>query len=342
MTKSRSLKQVAVSNFKNKKILLLGAGFMGREYCKTLHHLGFSEVTVICNSLKSANLIRADFGFIAFDGGYQKNHSHISKKFDLTILSLPIPMLLKGLETLILLGHKKILVEKPVALSSKKLSTFIKKHLSSKKSLVKTAFNRMAYPAFLELKRRVAQDKGITSCSYTFTEWPHAIDFSKNNQDVYYKWGLSNSLHVISLAHALIGLPKKWSCYRSRSLKWHPSGAVFTGSGVTKKNIPFSYHADWLSAGRWSLTVMTRKHAYRLMPLEELYICKKKNTVWEPVNYTKETSGIKEGISEEIISMLEPNSLKEIKLPDLKRTLAYVKVAEKIFGYEKDKKAKCQ
>jgi len=58
-------------------------------------------------------------------------------------------------------------------------------------------------------------------------------------------------------------------------LDWHPSGAVFAGSGVTTGGTPFSYHADWDAPGRWGLEFCTRQHKLILRPMEKLQVMRK-------------------------------------------------------------------
>ena len=126
------------------------------------------------------------------------------------------------------------------------------------------AYNRVAYPSFLEAYARASHEGGITSCTYTFTEmikqdWPERF-----KPDELARWGIANSLHVMSMAHALIGLPQSWTGHQCGALPWHPAGSVFVGSGISKLGIPFSYHADWGSTGRWSVEVHTAVSSYRL------------------------------------------------------------------------------
>ena len=47
--------------------------------------------------------------------------------------------------------------------------------------------------------------------------------------------------------------------------------------------IPFSYHANWESAGRWNIEIMTKKGKYRLSPLEELHFCKLGEISWKKI-----------------------------------------------------------
>jgi len=312
--------------------LLLGAGIMGKEYCRALKKMEIGNVTVICMTKETAKKIRTDFGFDTYSGGYRQQLSKNNKPYDLAIICLPIIHLLEALEHLISYEQKNILVEKPAALSASLLKKFIHKNQKIKKISVKVAFNRLFYSSYLELKRRAEKEGGIISCHYTFTEWVNTINYSSYNPEVLKRWGICNSIHVISLAHDLIGLPKEWNFYKRNSLSWHPSGAVFSGSGITNKKILFSYHANWLSSGRWSIEAMTRQSAYRLMPLENLYQSEKGTNKWTKIETIEEQNKIKSGLPEMIIYMFNQKNSKN-QLPDLYQTNQYLKISEKIFGY---------
>jgi hypothetical protein len=75
----------------------------------------------------------------------------------------------------------------------------------------------------------------------------------------------------------LIGEPKKINPQIGGKSKilWHPTGSIFIGSGISHNNIPFSYHSNWLSSGRWSIEILTKNHRLLLKPMEELKIQKK-------------------------------------------------------------------
>jgi len=135
------------------------------------------------------------------------------------------------------------------------------------------------------------------------------------------------------MAHDLIGLPKEMQPYRFGKLKWHPSGDRFVGAGVTQENIPFSYHADWQSAGRWVIEVMTPQNAYRLIPLEQLYQCRKGSFNWELVETTSAFPELKQGIAEQTAIMLCPEMEQVIPLVTIDEAVEYTKLAEQIFRY---------
>jgi len=47
------------------------------------------------------------------------------------------------------------------------------------------------------------------------------------------------------MAMELIGMPKDISIHQFGKLDWYPSGSVFVGNGISRNDMPFSYHADW-------------------------------------------------------------------------------------------------
>ena len=102
----------------------------------------------------------------------------------------------------------------------------------------------------------------------------------------------------------LIGMPKTLTSYQSGSLNWHPSGSIFVGSGISENDIPFSYNADWESAGRWGIEVKTKENTYRLIPLEGLFVCHKKSVEWKEILLDISYPDIKREIAEEIAAML--------------------------------------
>lgn len=314
-------------NFENKSVLIIGAGNIANQYAIALSNMKIKDVTIISKSQESANKMNGKFGFQTISGGYEKNLP-LLKKMDLVIVATHVSLLLSATESALESGQTNILVEKPVSIYSKNLFDFVKR---VKTHNVRVAYNRMVYPNFILLKQLVENEGGITSCHFTFTEWLNTIDFQTNPSEVYSRWGVSNSLHVISMAMELIGMPKELSPYKFGKLDWHPTGSIFVGSGITEKNIPFSYHANWESAGRWGMEVMTKENAYRLIPLEGLYVCKKNTTDWLKMPFKIAYPNVKQGLAEEIALMLN-DDMKQ-NLVSLEKAAKFVKIAEEIFGY---------
>jgi len=314
--------------FDDKSILIIGSGRMARQYANTLSQLNVNDVSIISRVEDKVKKLCKEFSFKPYWGPYENEISKI-KKVDLVIVATPIHTLIP-LTKLLLQNHQdNILIEKPGSLYSSELLS-LNQVLKDQK--VRVAYNRLVYPNFHKLKKIIQQEE-ITSCNFTFTELVNTIDFKKEKKDAYQRWGISNSLHIISMAFELIGIPKEFSFYQSEKLEWHPTGSIFVGSGYTEKNIPFSYHADWNSAGRWGIEIMTRKNAYRLISLEELYVCPIGFFQWTKVPFKIAFPNVKQGIAEEIAVMLT-DGLQNIDLVSLEKAASFNKIAEKIFGYK--------
>lgn len=327
----KTLLSIKGKDFSDKKVLIIGAGWMAEQYCIALTQMGIRNVCIVSRSEKSVRTCCAKFGFQPHYGGYEKCLPDTGT-FDLVIVATPVHELKPAAMRAVECGNKNILVEKPASLYSGELFEWAKQS-NEQNVRIRIAYNRLVYPNLWKLKELVQSEGGITSCRYTFTELVHTINFDKDKSDVYERWGIANSLHVISMAHDLIGLPKEIRPYQFGKLDWHPSGDRFVGAGVTEKNIPFSYHADWSSAGRWGIEIMTHQNAYRLIPLEQLYRCKKGTFNWELIKTNVAFPQVKQGVLEEIAIILHSELETRIPLVTLSKAAVYTKLAENIFGY---------
>lgn len=324
----RYISNLKPKNLQKKSILIIGSGYMAEQYSNALSKIGITDVTILGNQKNKVDKISKKYNFTPIYGGFKKHLPKINVK-DLVIIATPIPLLISATKLALKTGQKNILIEKPGDLYFNSLRSLEKE---SKYKKIRLGYNRLCYPSFYKLSELVKNDGGITSCHFTFTEWIHKINLNAYSKPVLSRWGISNSLHVISMAMKLIGMPKTIHCYQKGHLTWHKSGSIFVGSGISDKNIPFSYHSNWNSSGRWGIEIMTKKNSYRLMPLEQVFKCKKGYTNWESISLKKSFPTVKEGIAEEIFSMLDINP--KIDLVTLSEGSSYIKLAEKIFNYK--------
>ncbi len=251
-------------------VLLIGAGYMGIEFAKVLKALG-KEFIVVGRGKKSALEFEKEIGVKVFEGGIEKYLKENPKVLSTAIVAISEEQL--GSATISLLKHgvKKILAEKPGG------STFqeIKKvaDLTKKKGAkVYLGYNRRFYASVEKAREIIRKDGGVLSLYFDFTEAVHKIVPLVRAPGVKENWFLHNSTHVIDMAFYLAGLPKKINSQVAGSLSWHPAGAIFTGSGILQNNALFSYHANWKSAGRWAIEIMTKNRKLFFKPLENLQI----------------------------------------------------------------------
>lgn len=320
-------------NFNDKSILIIGSGYIAYQYAVSLSKLKVKNVTILGNTEESLQKFKPFSNFKIIPGGYENNLSQI-KTQDLVVIATPIPLLVKATNLAIQNGQTRILIEKPGSVFKEDL-TSIESIIKEQK--VKVAYNRLFYPSFHKLKLLTENEGGITSCKFDFTEWTHTIEFEKYDNTVYERWGISNSLHVISMAIELVGIPKKISTYQTGKLKWHPSGSIFVGSGISRNEIPFSYHANWNGGGRWGIEVVTKESVYRLSPLEKLYALAKGSTEWREIPITNAFPETKAGITEELAVMLNDSLGNNVGTVSLQRAIEYITIAELIFGYSSKK-----
>ncbi|MFX0204494.1 MAG: Gfo/Idh/MocA family protein [Candidatus Hodarchaeota archaeon] len=316
--------------YENKSVIIIGAGSIAEAYAQALSEMKIQDVIILSRSKQKVVQLCQKYDFKPLSDGFEQHLPSLAI-VDLIIIATPIKLLVPATRLAIESGQTNILVEKPVSLSIHEVLS-LNEIIDNQK--IGVGYNRLLYPNFQKLKEMVEEDGGITSCQYTFTEWPHLFDFSKHPAEVFRRWGIANCLHPISMAHELIGLPREISSYQFGELDWHPSGSIFVGCGITDADIPFSYHANWSSAGRWGIEVMTEKNAYRLIPLEDLYICKRGSIEWEKVPFRVAYPNTKPGIAEEIAVMLQAGNERKLDLMSLEKAISYIKLAEKIFGYD--------
>ena len=107
------------------------------------------------------------------------------------------------------------------------------------------------------------------------------------------------------MAFHLAGKPVNWRSYsREGETPWLKK-TIFVGSGITENNVLFSYSANWESAGRWSIELMTKFHRIILKPLELIKIQKKDTiNITEHIFNNEDDLNFKPGIFKQVLSFL--------------------------------------
>ena len=259
---------------KDNEILLVGGSSIAEDYLAVLIALKIKPI-VVCRTEKSAKRFKKATNYNIYSGGLERIIENQIFSGTTAIVAVNIDNLSKVTKKVILSGYKKILVEKPAGISSEEILD-IKELAKIHKSKVLIAYNRRFYESARKAKEIILNDGGIRSFRFEFTEWSHVIQNLNSSQIIKERWFLSNSSHVVDLAFFLGGQPKEISSYISGQgeLEWHPSSSVFSGSGKTISNKPFSYHADWNGPGRWGVELVTANHRLILSPMEKLQVQK--------------------------------------------------------------------
>lgn len=257
----------------SKNIWLVGAGQMAVDYHNVLNDLKV-PFTVVGRGIESATSFTEKTGVRPFTGGLSSFLSKGPEPFSHAIVAVSVEKLAEITKELLGYGIKNILVEKPAGLNIKEIET-VANLTKDKNANVYVAYNRRFYASVLKAKEIIENDGGVTSFNFDFTEWSHEIEKLEKAPGVKENWFLANSTHVVDLAFYLGGKPKEIASFFSGGLDWHPSASIFSGAGVSEAGALFSYQANWESAGRWSVEMLTKEHRLIFRPMEKLQIQKR-------------------------------------------------------------------
>ncbi len=250
-------------------ILLVGVGYMGKEYARVLKSQQ-QDFFAVGNSEVNADRFRCEFNVEVITGGVVSALSGDISVPNSAIVCTPVDVLAKTVKCLIANGVKKILVEKPGALSIQELQEL--EVLASRNNVdIFIAYNRRFYQSVQALKERLESEE-IIAVNFELTEWSHLVVHELCSDEVKQKWFLANTSHVVDLAFHLSGKPQSLATHTAGEgcLKWHESASRFVGSGVTESNVLISYCGYWDGPGRWSVEIVTTQNRYVLRPMERL------------------------------------------------------------------------
>lgn len=251
------------------KILLVGTGNMAIEYAKVLKAQK-KLFLVVGRGEKNASLFEKITGVTAIRGGMKKWLGNNAGKIpQIAIIATNEEQLGPMTRLLAKNGVKLILVEKPGGMSLNDLTKTQKIALKTGAKIY-IAYNRRFYASTKKVEELIKEDGKVLSFNFEFTEWSHKIADLKKSALIKKNWLLANSSHVIDLAFFLGGKPKKIKCFTTGGLDWHPKASIYAGAGIGENGAVFSYNANWESAGRWGVEILTPKRKLILRPLEKL------------------------------------------------------------------------
>ncbi|SCW81952.1 Predicted dehydrogenase [Lachnospiraceae bacterium C10] len=255
------------------KVVIVGAGDMAIEYAKVLSAMDMDYIIVgrgeekaeRCEKLSNHAVVR---------GGIERYLSERKEIPSMAIVTV-YPLVLKDVTIKLLeAGVKNILVEKPAGIDLHEIKE-LSDYTAEKNANVYVAYNRRFYASVETARKMIADDGGVTSFNFEFTEWSHQIEKLDKPKGELEGWFMANSTHVVDLAFFLGGVPIEMNSYVKGALPWYSKAAAFAGAGISDKGAPFSYKANWMSAGRWSVEILTNKNKYIFEPMEKLQIQKR-------------------------------------------------------------------
>lgn len=252
-------------------ILLAGAGPMAAAHAGVLKALGHDCIAV-CRGADSAERFTTETGITAYPGGVASWFAqHVDSQVDAAVVAVTLTELAPVTRALIDAGVKRILVEKPAALTLPELGD-LEWAARSGGAAVYLAYNRRFYAATEAARQAIVEDGGVSSFFFDFTEISSRTNTLGRGPEILNNWFLANSSHIVDLAFHLGGAPSAIDARVQGALDWHPAGATFAGSGATRTGALFSYLADWAAPGRWGLEFRTARRRLILQPVETLKV----------------------------------------------------------------------
>ena len=257
-------------NSSNSKVLLVGAGKMAIDYAKVLRALGHPLV-VLGRGSSSASAFEAATGMKPTLGPLEVQLAAVEDRPSTAIVAVNAMHLAEVTTTLLNFGVRRILVEKPAVLDLFEATSLIRA-AGSAEADVFVAYNRRFMASTLRAREIIAEDGGVVSIKFDFSERSRSIALLGKPQRELETWFYGNSTHVVDLAFHFFGPPQTLSADIAGGISWHPAAGVFTGSARNAQASLMSWHANWMSPGRWGIEILTPERRLILQPLELLRV----------------------------------------------------------------------
>lgn len=261
------------------KVLLVGVGPVGIEYTKVLKDQGHEVMAVGRSAAGCENFTKATS--VATLGGGIEGAAADAVLPEAAIVAVSEAQLGNAARELMRRGVRRILLEKPGGANTEDIHS-VAAVARETGSDVRVGYNRRFHASTLAAQKLIAEDGGVRTFTFEFTEWSHRIGPLVKEPGVKEQWLLHNSTHVIDLAFHLGGWPSSFYAFSAGGLPWH-ARSRYAGAGVTQGGALFSYFADWEAPGRWVVEMLTSRRRLVFRPLEKLQVQQINSVAVEPV-----------------------------------------------------------
>jgi predicted dehydrogenase len=312
-------------------LALYGTGDMAVAYLDALAQMGTAADTVVVVGRReeAARGLAARYGTRATRLGGESEYRPAAAIVAVTPDALPAVA-----RQALAAGARRLLIEKPAALSSAELHE-LQRAVRAANATAHVAFNRRFYPSVERCRELIREDGGVVACFIEVTEVEERALWVHERQhwpaQLLERWGIINSVHVLDLAFSCAGRPTELSTHRKGSLPWHQAGATFYGTGTSESGAALVYLGTWGTAGRWRVEITTDKRRFVLCPLEGLEQQIKNSFAVTKVDLPAEPAGLKPGLAGLVRDFRAAEG--PARLPDLEEAAGLLAIAERMFGY---------
>lgn len=251
-------------------LLLVGAGNMAADYVVVLTALGIRP-TVFGRGAVSAARFAERTGLSVGTGQLEAQIAAAGALPDTAIVAVNALHLAEVTTTLVENGVKRILVEKPGALDRAELDGVVEVSARNEAEVV-LGYNRRFIASVIAADRMIAEDGGVLSVKFDFSEPARRIATLDKPQREFDTWFYGNSSHVVDLAFHFFGQPVALDAQVAGEAAWHKAAGIFSGTARNAGGALMSWHANWIAPGRWGVEVMTPERRLILQPIEKLRV----------------------------------------------------------------------
>tara|TARA_Y100000816_G_scaffold291354_1_gene282471 strand:- start:958 stop:1911 length:954 start_codon:yes stop_codon:yes gene_type:complete len=306
------------------RVIIIGAGKIGREYLKILNNKKKFHIAAILattyRNFKEVNKITKEKIFTT-----DTSNIFNKQKFDLAIIATPVDKTYKI--TIKVMQHvKTLLVEKPPALSSKEAFKLYKLSKLNKNNVF-IALNRSFFNSTIAAKSILKNYKENRIVEVTDQENTFRAKKTGHKKIVLKKWMYANSIHMVDYFRIFCrGSVKKIRNYdkiKSTFDKKISLSKIFFSSGDMGV-----YKAFWNLPSKWNVKIVSESIFINLLPLEKITYSIKNDKIKE---LNLQSDDYKDGYLNQINEIEKFFLFKDNKLVTLKESLKTLNLIDKIY-----------
>lgn len=306
------------------KVLIVGAGKIGREYLKIL--IGkrkFDVKAILATSKKNYYEVKkiTKKKIFTTDKKVLSNNS-----FDLAIIAVPVYKTYQ-ITLDIMKFVKNLLIEKPPSLNLKDANTLFKKSKLNKNNLF-VALNRSYFESTIEAVKKIQRNKSKKIVEVTDQENVYKAKKAGHKKIVLQKWMYANSIHMIDYfrifcrgsVKKIVHLNKFKSTFDRKIL----ISKIFFSSGDIG-----IYKAFWNLQNKWEVKIISKDILINLFPLEKISIYEN-NLKLKNINLKK--NKFKDGYLNQVNDIEKYFLSKKNRLVSLEESLKTLRLIKKLYS----------
>lgn len=306
------------------KVLIVGAGRIGREYLKILNQKRIFEVKgIFATSNKNLKEVKK----ITKKNIFTTNENFLkNKSFDLAIIAVPVDKTFQ-VSKKIMKYAKTLLIEKPPSLNLKDANNLLKQSELNRNKLF-VALNRAYFDSTIEALKIIKNNKNKRIVEVTDQEDVYSAKKAGHSKKVLNKWMYANSIHMVDYFR-LFCRGRVKNIIHFDNLKSTFDKKIFISKIIFSSGDIGIYKAFWNLPNKWQVKIISKNIFINLFPLEKISIFE--NNIEKDFNFKLNKNKFKEGYLNQINDVENFFQSKKNKLVSLKENLKTLSLIKKLY-----------